>query len=67
MEEKLLALLERLAQAERALLTREAHRLGLTEVIIPARNAADLDDVPESVRAELTVPTSPEAVGVRGP
>jgi ATP-dependent Lon protease len=32
-----------------------AHRLGLTEVIIPARNAADLDDVPESVRAELTV------------
>jgi DNA-binding MarR family transcriptional regulator len=29
-EEKLLALLERLAQAERALLTREAHRLGLT-------------------------------------
>lgn len=30
MEEKLLALLERLAQAERALLTREAHRLGLT-------------------------------------
>lgn len=32
-----------------------AHRLGLTEVIIPARNEADLDDVPESVRAELTV------------
>ena len=32
-----------------------AHRLGLTEVIIPARNQADLDDVPESVRAELTV------------
>ncbi|BBL83431.1 MarR family winged helix-turn-helix transcriptional regulator [Thermus thermophilus] len=30
MEEKLLALLERLAQAERSLLTREAHRLGLT-------------------------------------
>jgi len=29
-EETLLALLERLAQAERALLTREAHRLGLT-------------------------------------
>ncbi|MEZ5177613.1 MAG: endopeptidase La [Acidimicrobiales bacterium] len=32
-----------------------AHRLGLTEVIIPARNEADLDDVPETVRAELTV------------
>jgi len=32
-----------------------AHRLGLTEVIIPARNEADLDDVPESVRADLTV------------
>lgn len=30
MEAKLLALLERLAQAERSLLTREAHRLGLT-------------------------------------
>ncbi|MCU1356686.1 MAG: ATP-dependent protease La Type [Acidimicrobiales bacterium] len=32
-----------------------AHRLGLTEVIIPARNEADLDDVPEAVRADLTV------------
>jgi ATP-dependent Lon protease len=32
-----------------------AHRLGLTEVIIPARNEADLDDVPENIREDLTV------------
>ena len=32
-----------------------AHRLGLTEIIIPARNEADLDDVPETVRKDLTV------------
>ncbi|MGI8755048.1 MAG: endopeptidase La, partial [Acidimicrobiales bacterium] len=32
-----------------------AHRLGLTEVIIPARNEADLDDVPEAVRTDLTI------------
>ena len=32
-----------------------AHRLGLTEVIIPARNEADLDDVPALVRNDLTV------------
>ena len=32
-----------------------AHRAGLTEVIIPARNEPDLDDVPESVRQDLTV------------
>ncbi|HKT05988.1 MAG TPA: endopeptidase La, partial [Rugosimonospora sp.] len=32
-----------------------AHRAGLTEVIIPARNEPDLDDVPAEVRAELTV------------
>ena len=31
-----------------------AHRAGLTEVILPERNEADLDDVPESVRAEMT-------------
>ena len=31
-----------------------AHRAGLTEVILPARNGADLDDVPEAVRAEMT-------------
>ena len=32
-----------------------AHRAGLTEVILPARNANDLDDLPEEVRADLEV------------
>ena len=32
-----------------------AHRAGLTEVIIPARNEPDLDDLPEEVRAGLTI------------
>jgi ATP-dependent Lon protease len=32
-----------------------AHRAGLTEVIIPARNEPDLDDVPAQVRDALTV------------
>ena len=31
-----------------------AHRAGLTEVILPARNEPDLDDVPEAVRSEMT-------------
>ncbi len=31
-----------------------AHRAGLTEVILPARNEVDLDDVPESCREEMT-------------
>ena len=31
-----------------------AHRAGLTEVIIPARNEVDLDDVPDSCREEMT-------------
>ena len=31
-----------------------AHRAGLTEVILPARNGPDLDDVPEAVREEMT-------------
>jgi ATP-dependent Lon protease len=30
-----------------------AHRAGLTEVILPKRNGADLDDVPERVRDEM--------------
>jgi ATP-dependent Lon protease len=34
-----------------------AHRAGLTEVIIPARNEADLDDVPREVRDALTIHT----------
>jgi len=32
-----------------------AHRAGITNVILPARNGRDLDDVPEQVRDELTV------------
>ena len=31
-----------------------AHRMGLTEVILPKRNEKDLDDVPESVRNKMT-------------
>jgi ATP-dependent Lon protease len=31
-----------------------AHRMGLTEVVLPQRNGPDLDDVPERVRAEMT-------------
>jgi ATP-dependent Lon protease len=31
-----------------------AHAAGLTDVIIPERNRADLDDVPEVVRSEMT-------------
>jgi ATP-dependent Lon protease len=32
-----------------------AHRAGLTEVIVPARNEPDLDDVPADVRDGLTI------------
>lgn len=32
-----------------------AHRAGVTNVILPARNGRDLDDVPEQVRDELTI------------
>jgi ATP-dependent Lon protease len=32
-----------------------AHRAGLTEVIIPARNEPDLDDLPAEVREALTI------------
>jgi ATP-dependent Lon protease len=31
-----------------------AHRAGLRTVILPLRNEADLDDVPEAVRNEMT-------------
>ncbi len=43
-----------------------AHRLGLTEVIIPARNEPDLDDLPEAVRAELTVHLASDVADVIG-
>jgi ATP-dependent Lon protease len=32
-----------------------AHRAGLTEVILPYRNEADLDDLPQSVRDSMTI------------
>ena len=32
-----------------------AHRAGIRTVLVPARNAADLEEVPKSVRDELTV------------
>jgi ATP-dependent Lon protease len=32
-----------------------AHRAGLTEVILPYRNEADLDDLPQSVRETMTI------------
>jgi ATP-dependent Lon protease len=32
-----------------------AHRAGLTEVILPARNGPDLDDLPDAVRDAITV------------
>ena len=32
-----------------------AHRAGLTDVILPGRNAPDLEDVPERVRDQLTI------------
>jgi ATP-dependent Lon protease len=31
-----------------------AHRAGLTEVVLPARNGPDLEDVPEEVRTQMT-------------
>jgi len=31
-----------------------AHAAGLTEVIVPERNAPDLDDVPSEVRDQMT-------------
>ena len=30
-----------------------AHAAGLTDVVLPERNRADLDDVPEKVRDEM--------------
>ncbi len=41
-----------------------AHRAGLTEVVLPARNEADLDDVPQAVREQLTVHLVSDAADV---
>jgi ATP-dependent Lon protease len=39
--------------------TLSAHRAGLTKIILPAENERDLDDIPESVKENLTfVPVS---------
>jgi ATP-dependent Lon protease len=43
-----------------------AHRAGLTEVIIPARNEPDLDDVPAEVRKELTIHLASDVADVVG-
>jgi len=32
-----------------------AHRAGLTEVVLPKRNGADMEDVPERVREVMTI------------
>ena len=34
-----------------------AHRAGLTEVVLPARNGPDLEDVPEAVREPDDLPS----------
>jgi len=44
-----------------------AHRAGLTEVILPRRNGADLDDVPERVRGAMVfhlADTVDEVIGI---
>jgi ATP-dependent Lon protease len=41
-----------------------AHRAGLTEVILPARNAGDLEDVPEAVREQMTFHLAAEVAEV---
>jgi ATP-dependent Lon protease len=41
-----------------------AHRAGLKEVILPARNEGDLDDVPEQVREEMTFHLADDAADV---
>jgi ATP-dependent Lon protease len=41
-----------------------AHRAGLTEVLLPARNGPDLDDVPAEVRSALTIHLVADAADV---
>ena len=48
-----------------------AHRAGLTEVVLPARNEPDLEDVPEAVRDQMTFHLAPRrsaksSTGARG-
>ena len=41
-----------------------AHRAGLTEVVLPARNGPDLEDVPEEVRDQMTFHLADEVADV---
>jgi ATP-dependent Lon protease len=41
-----------------------AHRAGLTEVVLPARNGPDLEDVPEAVREQMTFHLAEEIADV---
>jgi len=41
-----------------------AHRAGLKEVILPGRNEADLDDLPESVKEQMTFHLATEVAQV---
>jgi ATP-dependent Lon protease len=43
-----------------------AHRAGLTEVILPARNGPDLDDVPQKVRDEMEFHLADDVTEVLG-
>jgi ATP-dependent Lon protease len=43
-----------------------AHRAGLREIILPKRNADDLDDVPEEIRDEMTFHTPADIETVLG-
>jgi len=43
-----------------------AHRAGLKEVILPARNEVDLDDLPESVKEQMTFHVATEVTQVLG-
>ncbi len=44
-----------------------AHRAGLTEVVLPARNGPDLEDVPEEVRQQMTFHLAAEIGDVLAP
>src|SRR5438270_1108084 len=43
-----------------------AHRAGLKEVILPGRNEVDLDDLPESVKEQMTFHVATEVTQVLG-
>jgi ATP-dependent Lon protease len=44
-----------------------AYRSGLTEVVLPARNGPDLEDVPEEVREQMTFHLAERVADVLGP